>query len=137
MWKYNALVVNLLLPYIENLHLLDYSPLKNKENLISTLIVRAFRICSNYLLFDQEVKKLTSILQTNGYPLKFIERVIGNMLTKLYKPYDYKEVLNFDVPKAKVYFSTFYLGDISKQIAIDLKKIVSESYPPSSIFAYI
>ena len=98
-------------------------------DLISTLIVRAFRICSNYFLFDQEVKKLTSILQTNGYPLIFIERVIGSMLSKLYKPFDYKEVLNYNVPKAQVYFSTFYLGDISKQIAIDLKKIVSESYP--------
>ena len=51
------------------------------------------------------------------------------MLTKLYKPYDYVPVLNFNVPKAKVYFSTFYLGDISKQIAVELKKIVSESYP--------
>ena len=82
------------------------------RNLISTLTIRAFRICSNYFLFDQEVEKLKSILQSNGYPLKFIERVIGSMLSKLYKPYDFKEVLNFNVPKAQVYFSTFYLGDI-------------------------
>ena len=51
------------------------------------------------------------------------------MLSKLYKPYDFQEILNFNVPRAKVYFSNFYLGDISKQIAVDLKKIVSESYP--------
>ena len=106
-----------------------FSPLKNKENLISTLTVRAFRICSNYILFDQEMNKLKSILQSNGYPLGFIERVVGNMLSKLYKPYDFQEILNFNVPRAKVYFSNFYLGDISKQIAVDLKKIVSESYP--------
>ena len=106
-----------------------FSPIKNKENLISTLTVRSFRICSNYILFDQEIKKLKSILQSNGYPLKFIERVVGSMLSKLYKPYDFKEVLNYNVPRAKVYFSTFYLGDISKQIAVELKKIVSESFP--------
>ena len=106
-----------------------FSPLKNKENLIATLTVRAYRICSNYDLFNQEIDKLKSILQSNGYPLKFIERVIGKMLCKLYKPDGYQEVLNYDVPRAQVYFSTFYLGDISKQIAMDLKKIVSESYP--------
>ena len=31
--------------------------------------------------------------------------------------------------KAKVYFSTFYLGEISKQLSNDIKKIVSQSYP--------
>ena len=56
-------------------------------------------------------------------PLNFIERVVGSMLSKLYKPFDYQVILNYNVPRAKVYFSNFYLGDISKQIASDVKKI--------------
>ena len=48
------------------------------------------------------------------------------MLKKLYKPYDFKEILQFNVPKAKVYFSTFYLGELSKQIFSELKQIVSQ-----------
>ena len=36
--------------------------------------------------------------------------------------------MNFDVPKAKVYFSTIYLGEISKQLSNVIKKI-SQSYP--------
>ena len=106
-----------------------FSPLKNKENLIATLTVRAFRICSNYILFDLEMNNLKSILKSNGYPLNFIERIVGSMLSKLYKPFDYQVILNYNVPRAEVYFSNFYLGDISKQIASDVKKIVSESYP--------
>ena len=106
-----------------------FSPLKNKENLISTLTVRAWRICSNYDFLNQEIDKLKAILQSNGYPLGFIEKVMGKMLNKLHKSFDYEEVLNYNVPRAQVYFSTFHLGDISKQIAQDLKKIVSENYP--------
>ena len=106
-----------------------FTPQQNKENLIFTLTVRAFRICSNYFLLDKELNFLKSTLQSNGYPLKFIELSIGKMLKKLYKPYDFKEILQFNVPKAKVYFSTFYLGDLSKQISSELKQIVSQYYP--------
>ena len=92
-----------------------FSPKQNKENLIYTLTVRAFRICSNYFQLDEELQFLKKILQANGYPLKFIEFTIGKMLKKLYKPIDFKETLNYNVPKAKIYFSTYYLGDLSKK----------------------
>ena len=106
-----------------------FSPKQNKENLIYTLTVRAFRICSNYFQLDEELQFLKKVLQANGYPLKFIEYTIGKMLKKLYKPIDFKETLNYNVPKAKIYFSTYYLGDLSKQMANDIKKIVGQSFP--------
>ena len=103
-----------------------FSPKQNKENLIYTLTVRAFHISSNFFKLDVELQFLKTILQKNGYPLSFIEYSIGKMLKKLY---NCEEKLNYDVPKAKVYFSTFYLGEISKQLSNDIKKIVSQSYP--------
>ena len=51
------------------------------------------------------------------------------MLDKLHKPYNYVETLNYDVPKAKVYFSCVYLGELSKNIMKDLQTLVSLSYP--------
>ena len=48
---------------------------------------------------------------------------------KLYKPIDFKETVNYNVPKAKIYFSTYYLGDFSKQMANYIKKIVGQSFP--------
>ena len=105
-----------------------FSSKQNKENLIYTLTVRAFNICSNYFKLDAELIFLKDVLQKNGYPLNFIEYSIGKMLKKLYCS-DIDKKMNFDVPKAKVYFSTFYLGEISKQLSNDIKKIVSQSYP--------
>ena len=51
------------------------------------------------------------------------------MLNKLYKPFDSNEIENYNVPKAEIYFSTFYLGDISEQISKELHEIVSQYYP--------
>ena len=50
------------------------------------------------------------------------------MLKKFYKPIDLKETLSYNVPKAKIYFSTYYLGDLSKQMANYLKEIVGHSF---------
>ena len=106
-----------------------FSPKENKENLVYTLTVRAFRICSDYFSFHEELQKLKSVLQSNGYPLNFIEKGFGKMIAKLYKPCDYEEIIKFDVPKANIYFSTIYLGDISKNIAKDLKELFASNYP--------
>ena len=113
-----------------------FSPKQNKENLIYTLTVRAFRICSNYFQLDEELQFLKKVLQANGYPLKFIEYTIGKMLKKLYKPIDFKETLNYNVPKAKIYFSTYYLGDLSKQMANDIKKNSWSKFPSNTIVNY-
>ena len=107
----------------------DFSPKEYKENLISTLICRAFRICSDYFAFDKEVHFLKNILQRNGYPLSFIESNIGTMLNKLYTTSSSEIKLNFDVPKPILYFTTFYLGEVSKTMVKDLRTIMAEGYP--------
>ena len=107
----------------------SFTPLQYKENLISTLICRAFRISSDYFSFDSEVQFLKNILQKNGYPLRFIETHIFRMLKKLYKPYDHVPVDNYDVPKPIIYFTTYFLGNISNVLAKDIKALLSDSYP--------
>ena len=111
----------------------SFSPKKNKENLISTLTFRAYKICSDFLSFHNEIQFLKKTLQANGYPLNFIELNIGKMLEKLHKPFDHVEVLNFDVPKAKLYFSCIYLGDISRNVIKDLKTLIGNSYPQVNV----
>ena len=107
----------------------DFAPLDYKANLISTLVTRAFRISSDYFSFDNEVNFLKNLLQSNGYSLSFIEEHIGFMLKKLYKPFEHTEVLNYDVPKPIVYFTTYYLGDVSKIMAKDVRSLLQEYYP--------
>ena len=51
------------------------------------------------------------------------------MLRKLYGPFGSEIKQNFDVPKPILYFTTYFLGDISKNLASDLRNIMKESYP--------
>ena len=106
-----------------------FSPKQNKENLVYTLTVRAYKICSTFLNLHKEVEFLKDTLQSNGYPLKFIEASIGKMISKLHKPVDTVPPLNYDVPKAKVYFSTYFLGDLTKTISKEIHQFIGESYP--------
>ena len=107
----------------------DFSPTEYKGNLISTLVCRAFRISSDYFAFNSEVQFLKDLLLGNGYPLGFIEKQIGQMLGKLYKPIGHEPPLNYDVPKPIVYFTTYFLGDVSKTMAKELRSMIQQSYP--------
>ena len=107
----------------------DFSPKDYKVNLIATLVCRAYRICSDYFAFDNEISTLKTVLQGNGYPLQFIERNVGQILVKLRAPFESGEVLNFDVPKHILYFTTYYLGDVSKIMAGEVKSILQEHFP--------
>ena len=51
------------------------------------------------------------------------------MIRKLYKPPNSKTELNFDVPKPIVYFTTYYLGNVSKVMTHELKVLVRQFYP--------
>ena len=107
----------------------DFAPKQYKENLICTLISRAFQISSDYFDLDSEIERLKTVFQQNGYPLKFIEKNTQKMLNKLYKPIGHETSVKYDVPKPIVYFTTFYLGDISKSLTEERKNIISKFYP--------
>ena len=107
----------------------DFAPMEYKENLISTLVCRAFRISSDKFSLDSEIQFLKSILQQNGYPMKFIGAQTHKMLKKLQKQFGQETALNYDVPKPIVYFSTYYLGDISRNLSKDIKMLLRECYP--------
>ena len=107
----------------------DFAPITYKENLIYTLVCRAFHISSDYLSFHLEIETLKNFLRKNSYPLDFIEKHIGIMIRKLYKPPNSKTELNFDVPKPIVYFTTYYLGNVSKVMTHELKLLVRQFYP--------
>ena len=44
-------------------------------------------------------------------------------------PFDSGEVLNYDVPKPILYFTTSFLGDVSKNMAREVRNILQEHYP--------
>ena len=59
-----------------------------KSNLIFTLLFRAFKLCSNFELFHQEILNLKDIFKRNGYPYNFIEVCINGFLNNIFIYFD-------------------------------------------------
>ena len=49
----------------------------HKYNLLFTLLHRAFKLCSNFELFHQEIDKLKTIFENSGYPKSFVDFCIN------------------------------------------------------------
>ena len=49
-----------------------------------TLLHRAFKLCSNFELFHQEIDKLKTIFENNGYPKRFVDLFIKKYLDKVF-----------------------------------------------------
>ena len=62
----------------------SFLPRDYKRGLISTLLHRAYTICSDYNRLHQEIEKLKTIWQKNSFPLSFIDRCVKKFLDKLF-----------------------------------------------------
>ena len=62
----------------------SYIPLSYKSGLISSLLYRAFKLCSNFELSHQEIIFLKDILKRNGYPSNFIDKCVKTFLDKIF-----------------------------------------------------
>ena len=58
----------------------SFIPVCNKSSLIFTLLFRAFKLCSNFELFHQEILYLKGIFKRNCYPCNFIDVCIKRFL---------------------------------------------------------
>ena len=55
-----------------------------KYSLLLTLLHRAFKLCSNFECFHQEIDKLKTIFENNSYPKRFIDFCIKKYLGKVF-----------------------------------------------------
>ena len=62
----------------------SYIPLSYKSGLISSLLYRAFKLCSNFEIFHQEIIFLKDIFKRNGYPSNFIDKCVKTFLDKIF-----------------------------------------------------
>ena len=62
----------------------SFIPLSYKTGLILTLLYRAFKLCSSFEIFHQEIITLKDIFKRNGYPLSFIDNCIKRFLDKVF-----------------------------------------------------
>ncbi len=62
----------------------SFSPDYYKFGLMYTLLCRAYNICSSFEFFHNEIVKIKSFLQKNGYPLPLIDVCVSKFLNKLF-----------------------------------------------------
>ena len=55
-----------------------------KVSLVKTLVTRAYRLCSNWHLFDTEIDNLIELLMRNGYNKVFLKTIIGIQFNRLH-----------------------------------------------------
>ena len=100
------------------------APLKYKTNLIWNLLHRAYRICSNSRLLENETQAITNLLKKNGYP----GWIIRNTTQKFFnKQHDIKNLNKSDLSTKRsnkhvfVFFKLQYLHRISTQIEKEIR----------------
>ena len=62
----------------------SFIPKSYKYNLLFTLLHRAFKLCSNFERFHQEIDKLKTIFENNGYPKSFVDFCIKKYLDRVF-----------------------------------------------------
>ena len=107
------------------LNFLSLVPLNFKLNSCKTLIFRAYNLCSNYVLFNNEIQFLYNFFKNNNYPSFLFDNSVRKFLYNIYSP----RPITYSVPKQKSYFSIPYLGELSDSFTRELKSILSKSHP--------
>jgi len=65
------------------------TPLKYKINAISTLVNRAYNLCTSYVLFDQEIQFLYNYFNNNSYSFNSVSKLVNSYLNKKYNQKNY------------------------------------------------
>ena len=105
-------------------------PAQYKQNLILTLVNRAYSICSNYLSLHKELLSLKKTLLSNEFTSRMINKCIGKQLNKLHQTAR-PQISTAD--RAIVYFPILFSGKESFNIRNKMIKLMKEFYPQVNV----
>ena len=104
---------------------LSFTPFKYKTNSITTLLNRAYNICSSWVSFHSETTFLRNYFRNNKYPSHIFDKLLNRFLNSKLSPSP--PVLT--APKDVRYIKLPYLGHLSYEIRNSLNKILRNCYP--------
>ena len=88
------------------------TPKSYKYNLLLTLLHRAFKLCSNFERFHQEIDKLKTIFENNAHPKSFVDFCIKKYLDKVF----IKKKVVLKASKKELICVLLFLGKKSMQL---------------------
>ena len=104
----------------------SFVPSKYKGNLVGTLTYRAYKIASNYNIFNVDIQKIREKFRKNGFSISFVDNCIGTVLNRLVTPTPPPAVM---VQRREVLLSLPFLGPLSYIIKRRLQTLVHKYYP--------
>ena len=114
-------------------HFTSFVPYPFKVGLINTLLSRAYRICSNWILFHHEIERLKNMLMMNGYTSQLFESKLNVFLNNRFieSSNDNDEEESgcnkvFGPDQFKVYIELPYIGDTSNKVRNCLNSCLSK-----------
>ena len=102
-------------------------PKQYKVGVIKTLLYRAYHICGNYELLDNEFRKIKQKLVNNNFPIQLIDKTINNFLTNINKSEINKQKKDKVTLLYKNQMTSYY-----KEEEKHLKKIIAKYIKPKT-----
>ena len=103
----------------------SFVPYNYKTRLINTLLDRIFKINSDWLGFDYDLKQLTSFLLRNMFPRKLIDKMVKRFLdNKLKKEKAQNSNNTNEDEKENIYIKLPYIGELSKIAKNKISKMI-------------
>ena len=93
-----------------------------KEGLIKCMLHRAKKLCSNNILFENEVNKLRKIFNNNGYPTTFFNRILDTFYQER------KEKESESSINHKFAFKIPYLGKPSSSFFKNIRNLMKRKF---------
>ena len=98
----------------------SFTPDCYKVGLVRTLVDRAYKINSSYVLFHENLLAIKKNLQKNGFPLFFIDKYIKQYIDRKYSPQ-----IEEKTPEPRFY-KLPYIGKYSTEVKQKLNKIIKK-----------
>ena len=102
-------------------------PKQHKRGLVIGLICRAWRLCSSYDCFHQELSFLKDVLRCNGYPSTFIDSCVNRCLSKMYCTQSKEDKYGPD--KKLAFLCLPYCGTNSVKVKRQILRLLSNVAP--------
>ena len=107
------------------LNFYSFCPDIYKLNSCKTLVNRAYKVCSNWLTFSQELETLKKYFHQNNYPSHIFQKTVKSFLDSIFLP---KQPIT-TVPKLVIYSPFPYLGPKTKLFQKEMSRILSKHFP--------
>ena len=104
-------------------------PKSFKRGLVNCLLYRAWKICSTYLLFHQEITFIKNILLSNGYPETFLDSCINKFVASKVEKKSVTADPVFGPDKKRVVVTLPYCGVYSDKLKRQLKRMYAVVAP--------